>query len=59
MTVAYIYDLNGNRLTMDDGVLGITTYLPDALNRLTSLTAPGQAAISDHELISVTIAPAA
>ena len=43
---------------MDDGVLGITTYLPDALNRLTSLTAPGQPAISDHELISVTIAPA-
>lgn len=24
VTVAYTYDLNGNRLTMDDGVLGIT-----------------------------------
>ena len=46
VTVAYIYDLNGNRLTMDDGVLGITSYLPDALDRLTSITAPGQAAIT-------------
>ncbi len=59
MTVAYTYDKNGNRLTMDDGVLGITNYLPDVLNRLTSITAPGQPAISDQELISVTIAPAA
>ncbi len=46
MTVAYTYDKNGNRLTMDDGVLGITDYLPDALNQLTSITAPGQAAIT-------------
>ncbi len=59
MTVAYTYDKNGNRLTMDDGVLGITSYLPDALNRLTSINAPGQPAISDHELISVTIATGA
>ena len=46
VTVAYTYDLNGNRLTMDDGVLGITDYVPDLLNRLTSITAPGQAAIT-------------
>ena len=46
VTVAYIYDKNGNRLTMDDGVLGITSYLPDLLNRPTSITAPGQAAIT-------------
>ena len=31
---------------MDDGVLGITSYLPDPANRLTSITAPGQAAIT-------------
>ncbi len=46
VTVAYTYDLNGNRLTMDDGVLGITDYVPDLLNRPTSITAPGQAAIT-------------
>ena len=46
VTLAYTYDLNGNRLTMDDGVLGITNYVPDLLNRPTSITAPGQAAIT-------------
>ncbi|MCH8990512.1 MAG: DUF2163 domain-containing protein, partial [Acidobacteria bacterium] len=46
VTVAYLYDKNGNRLTMDDGVLGITNYVPDLLNRPTSITAPGQAAIT-------------
>ena len=33
----YIYDLNGNRISMFDPT-GLTTYNYDALNRLTSIT---------------------
>jgi YD repeat-containing protein len=35
----YTYDLNGNRITMTDPT-GTTTYVYDALNRLTSITNP-------------------
>jgi len=38
--ITYGYDKNGNRLTMNDSVVGTTNYGYDSLNRLTSLTAP-------------------
>ncbi len=39
-TLAYTYDLSGNRLTMTDPQGGVTTYAYDVLNRLVSLASP-------------------
>ena len=38
VTVTYSYDANGNRLTMTDNAGGSVSYVPDALNRVASLT---------------------
>ncbi|MBE9078258.1 putative Ig domain-containing protein [Romeria aff. gracilis LEGE 07310] len=37
-TVSYSYDLAGNRLSRNDSVNGLTSYLYDANNRLTQMT---------------------
>ena len=59
VVLTYSYDKNGNLLTMDDSVVGTTNYVPDLLNRLTSITAPGQGPIgydydSRHRPIGMT-----
>ncbi len=38
--ITYTYDAYGNRLTMNDGIEGVTNYTYDGLNRLTSITNP-------------------
>lgn len=44
VTLNHTYDLNGNRLTMNDGS-GATGYVYDVLNRLTSITNPSLKAV--------------
>lgn len=49
LNINYTYDLNGNRLTMADGVTGTTNYIYDTLNRLTNIEQP-----STSNVINVT-----
>jgi len=46
VTLTFNYDKNGNRLTMDDGVVGVTNYIFEQRNLLDTLSAPGQGAIN-------------
>ncbi|MFQ5541714.1 MAG: hypothetical protein ACE5E2_02705, partial [Candidatus Binatia bacterium] len=39
-TITYSYDKNGNRISMTDPQTGVTSYVYDALNRLSSLASP-------------------
>ncbi len=50
-TLAYTYDLSGNRLTMTDPQGGVTTYAYDALNRLTTLTSPAGATTFGYDAL--------
>ena len=46
VTIGYVYDSNGNRITMTDSLTGITNYVYDDLNRVTNITNPANQSVS-------------